>query len=63
MNIFRDETNDSVEDTPDDIESAREQDEARLPAGYQRGSSDMTIGTDGKRTGVKKRPNPEDRSE
>jgi hypothetical protein len=60
---MRDDNCDSEQtDTNEDIEEIRQQDEARLPAGYHHGQSDFTIGThSGGAAGVKRPLNPEDR--
>ena len=54
----------SEQSAPDEeIEGVREQDEARLPAGYHQGGNDMTVGIDGQRAGIRSPSNPEDRFE
>lgn len=46
----------------EDIQTVREQDEARLPAGYHQGN-EITTGNTGERVGVRHPTNPEDRFE
>jgi hypothetical protein len=60
--MISDENLDDPEPSDDDIEAVRQQDEARLPAGYHPGGSDITSGVPGGGlAGVKKSSNPDDR--